>query len=244
MAHKRKRPPSEEGLSAPLWMVTFSDCMNLLLTFFVLLVTFSSFDTEVLTDLGSAFSRVFPGIAFNPAGAELDKSALLPSTQLTAVEAHAEGSEKPTLARGPEDNIKPMTQTADFRTRKAFFADSKAIFWGKGTAISSEGKETLETLALFLKAVPSRVVISERSLDNQKSDPLGLDRAWAVIEYLTTIQGLDRKRFNISAASTLSDTSSKDIGLSSFSLSQENGGAKIKDERTLEIVLLERSMYN
>jgi chemotaxis protein MotB len=244
MEHKRKRPPSEEGPSAPLWMVTFSDCMNLLLTFFVLLVTFSSYDTDVLTDLGSAFSRVFPGISFNPASTELDKSALLPSTQLTAVEAHAEGSEKPTLARGPEDNIKPMTQTADFRTRKAFFADSMAIFWGKGTAISSEGKETLETLALFLKAVPSRVVISERSLDNQKSDPLGLDRAWAVIEYLTTIQGLDRKRFNISVASTLSDTSSKDIGLSSFSLSPENGGAKVKDERTLEIVLLERSMYN
>ena len=244
MEHKRKRPPSEEGPSAPLWMVTFSDCMNLLLTFFVLLVTFSSFDTEVLTNLGSVFRQIFPGISFSPVSAELDKTALLPSTQLTPVEAHAEGSEKPTLARGPEDNIKPKTQTADFRVRKAFFVDSKAIFWGKGTAISSDGKETLETLALFLKAVPSRVVISERSLDSQKSDRLGLDRAWAVIEYLTTIQGLDRKRFNISAASTLSDTSSKDIGLSSFSLSQKNAGAKIKDERTLEIVLLERSIYN
>jgi len=225
-------------------MVTFSDCMNLLLTFFVLLVTFSSFDTEVLTNLGFVFNRIFPGISFKPAGAELDKSALSSSTQLTAVEAHAEGSEKPTLTSGPEDNIKLETQTADFHARKAFCADSKAIFWGKGTAISSDGKETLETLALFLKAVPSRIVVSERSLDKQKSDQLGLDRAWAVIEYLTTKQGLDKKRFNISAASTLSDTSSEDNGLTSFSLSQENGGEKVEDERTLEIVLLERSIYN
>jgi chemotaxis protein MotB len=244
MAHKRKRPAPEEGPGAPLWMVTFSDCMNLLLTFFVLLVTFSSFDTEVLTDLGFVFRRIFPGISFKPTSAELDKSAVLSSTQLTAVEAHAEGSEKPTLTKGPEDGVKPETQTADFHTRKAFCADSKAIFWGKGTAISSDGGETLETLALFLKAVPSRVVISEHSLDDPKSDPLGLDRAWAVIEYLTAKQGLDRKRFNISAASTLSDTSSKNIGLPSFSLSREKAGAKIKNERMLEIVLLKRSVYN
>jgi chemotaxis protein MotB len=242
MARERKRPPPEEGPSAPLWMVTFSDCMNLLLTFFVLLVTFSSYDTQVLTDLGFVFNRIFPGISFKPAGAELDKSALSPSTQVTAVEAHAEGSEKPTLTSGPEDNIKLEAQTADFHTQKAFCADSKAVFWGKGTAISSDGKETLETLALFLKAVPSRVVVSERSLGNQKSDQLGLDRAWAVIEYLTTKQGLDRKRFSISAASTLSGTSSEDIGSSLFSLSQGNGGAKIEDERTLEVVLLKRSI--
>lgn len=244
MARKRKQSSSEEGSGAPLWMVTFSDCMNLLLTFFVLLVTFSSFDTEVLTDLGFVFTRIFPGVSFKPAGADLDNSALSSSTRLTALEAHAKGSEKPTLTRGLEENIKRETQTADFHTRKAFCADSKSIFWGKGTAISSDGEETLETLALFLKLVPSRVVISEHSLDNPKSDPLGLDRAWAVIEYLTTKQGLDRKRFSVSAASTLSDVSSKEVGLSSFSLSQENRVAKIKNERTLEIILLKRSVYN
>lgn len=243
MARERKQPPAEEGPSAPLWMVTFSDCMNLLLTFFVLLVTFSSFDTEVLADLGFVFRRIFPGIS-TPASEGLDKSAILPSTQLSPVEAHAKGSEKPTLTRGLEDDLKQETRTSDFRARRVFLADSKGIFWGKGTAISSDGKETLETLALFLKAVPSRVVISEHSLDNQKSDRLGLERAWAVVEYLTIQQGLDKKQFSISAATTLADAISEDTAPSSFSLSRENAGAKGKDERTLEIILLEWSIYN
>jgi len=155
----------------------------------------------------------------------MDKSAFLPTTQVMPVEAHAEGSEKPTLARGPQDNLEQETQPADFRGRKVFLIDSEDIFWGKGTAISSDGQKTFATVALFLKEVPTRVVISEHTLDNQSGDQLGLQRAWAVIEYLTTKQGLDKKRFSISSATTLPNL-------------------EFSNERTLEIILLERSIYN
>jgi len=229
MGHERKQPPPDEGPSAPLWMVTFSDCMNLLLTFFVLLVTFSSFDTNVLTNLGSVFRRILPGFSFMPSKREFDNSAFLPTTQLISVEAHEKGSEKPTLERGYEDNLEKETEPADFRSRKVFLIDSEDIFWGKGTSISSNGKKTLRTMALFLKKVPSRVVISEHVLNRRNGDMLGLQRAWAVIEHLTTKQGLDKKQFSISAVTTLSD---------------EFQNSKLKSERTLEIVLLERSIYN
>ena len=42
----------QEGV--PAWMTTFSDCMTLLLTFFVLLLTFSSFDPVALRQLEGA----------------------------------------------------------------------------------------------------------------------------------------------------------------------------------------------
>jgi len=224
MGHERKQRQDEAGPSAPIWMVTFSDCMNLLLTFFVLLVTFSSFDTNVLTNLGSVFRRILPGISFTPGVGEMDKSAFLPTTQLVSVEAHAEGSEKPTLTGGPQDNLEQETEPADFRGRKVFLIDSEDIFWGKGTAISSDGKKMLATVALFLKEVPNRVVISEHTLDNQSGDQLGLQRAWAVTEYLTARCDLDKKRFSISAATTLANL-------------------EFSNERTLEIILLERSIY-
>lgn len=235
---------TEEGPGAPLWMVTFSDCMNLLLTFFVLLVTFSSFDTKVLTKLESVFRGIFPSIFFKPTSATLDESAIAPSTQVTPVEPHEDGSEKPTLTEGPEDALKRQTITVDFRTQRALLADSGSIFWGQGTAISSDGRETLETLALFLKAVPSRIVISEHSSADRQSDRLGLERAWAVIEYLTAQRGLENKRFNISMVSPLAGERSKDMAIPPPSLSKENPGAKARDRRTLEIILLERSAYN
>ncbi|MHC4244739.1 MAG: hypothetical protein ACYSU4_20205, partial [Planctomycetota bacterium] len=67
------------------------------------------------------------------------------------------------------------------------------------------------------------------------AEQLGLSRAWAVLEYLTSSQNLDKNWFSISAASTLAQEGLR-IG--------EPSRANLKSERTLEIVLLERSIYD
>ena len=46
MGRANKQVVPDEDPGAPEWMVTFSDCMTLLLTFFVLLLSFSSFDDD------------------------------------------------------------------------------------------------------------------------------------------------------------------------------------------------------
>ena len=48
---------------APKWMVTFSDCMTLLLTFFVLLLTFSSFDDKSFRKMTTALSTALPSVS-------------------------------------------------------------------------------------------------------------------------------------------------------------------------------------
>ena len=57
MAKKRQEEPPK---GAPAWMTTFSDLMNLLLTFFVLLFSMSSVNQEqfelVIASLQSSFS--------------------------------------------------------------------------------------------------------------------------------------------------------------------------------------------
>lgn len=53
MRMKRKSPePKEEGCA--LWVVTFGDAMSLLVTFFVMLVSFASFEESALMDLMGA----------------------------------------------------------------------------------------------------------------------------------------------------------------------------------------------
>jgi chemotaxis protein MotB len=234
MLPRRREAESDEAPGAPEWMVTFSDCMTLLLTFFVLLLSFSSFDEHVFRKLKVIFCKALP--APSPP-TEKDKDAFLtPPDQVVPTEDLDEGSEKPTLARGWEDNRANETGPEDFRSRKVFLIPSKEIFWGKGAVISKRGRDSLATMASFLREVPSRVVISENGKAEQEGGrQLGLPRAWVVLDFLTSEQGLDKGQFSIAAASTLTQEGSD---------SDEPNSRSPDAERMLEIVLLERRIYD
>lgn len=237
MLPRRKRPGPDEPAGAPEWMVTFSDCMTLLLTFFVLLLSFSSFDEEMFKKLKIIFADALPAVKQVD---KQDKDAFLPTEQIEPTDGISDGSEKATLENGKEDGQLEDTEPVNFRSRKVFLIPSNKVFWGKGTAISLKGRKVLATLAAFLKEVPGRAVISENGPPNsawgrltaKDSEPFGLSRAYAVLEYLAKRQGLDKKRFSISAAST--------VPHEGF----ESSDAGAKFERVVEIVLLERSTYN
>lgn len=53
---KRKDPPADEG--APAWMATFSDLMNLLLCFFVLLFASSTMDEGKIQKIAASFDNI------------------------------------------------------------------------------------------------------------------------------------------------------------------------------------------
>ena len=245
MFRTKKQPDEPPG--APEWMVTFSDCMTLLLTFFVLLLSFSSFDEEIFQKLKVIFADALPAVSHL---GEQRKDAFLPTQQIQHTEDISEGSEKPTLETGKQDHLKqePRRDWIDFRSRKVFLISSEKIFWGKGTAISLQGREALATIASFLKQIPSRVVISECPANSESQianrderraisdSQIGLPRAWAVVEYLVKRQGLRKNQFSISAASTV------DARYSILDTRQESRNEN-QESRTLEIVLLERSIY-
>ncbi|MHC4115277.1 MAG: flagellar motor protein MotB [Planctomycetota bacterium] len=228
---EQNKKQDEGAAGAPEWMVTFSDCMTLLLTFFVLLVTFSSFDQKKFDELREIFCGGLPIISVVK---EKSKDAFL-ATKVVQHTDIDEGSEKPTSEKGTtESGLKEGTEPVNFHNRKVFLISSSKVFWGRGKVISFRGRKLLSTLASFLKEMPDRVVISENGQEDGKTDEsFGLKRAWAVIEYLTTKQGLDRSQFSI-AVSTLQENLGSDEYIHS--------GAK--PGRVLEIVLLERSIYN
>lgn len=233
MMRQKKQAGSDDAPGAPEWMVTFSDCMTLLLTFFVLLLSFSSFDERSFHKLKVIFAKSLPKVSSDPTR---EKSAFLQSPEFWPLDEVDKGSEKPTLEEGPEHNLMEEAPEDDFRRRKVFLVPSRRIFWGKGSSISREGRQVLSIVGAFLKEAPNRVVISENSRGAEKSgETLGLDRAWSVMEFMTAGQKLDKKQFSISATSTITEQALK----KKTSTSPEG-----KEERMLEIVLLERSIYN
>jgi len=228
MARKKKQVQDEAPPGAPDWMVTFSDCMTLLLTFFVLLLSFSSFDDKVLRQLSSSFANALPSVSRRQ---ERNKDAFKEAEQVVNIEEHDQGSEKLTLERGYEDNVKEETEPKPFRNQKVFLNPSVKIFWGKGVLISSEGQTVLATLASLLREIPGRIVVSEAgAFSDIESKNYGLPRAYEIMRYLTKEQGMDKNRFSISATSTLSDRHF------------DNSVRQKDDERKLEIILLERSI--
>ncbi len=140
MAGLRNKTETDEPAGAPEWMVTFSDCMTLLLTFFVLLLSFSSFDENVFRRLRSIFSESLSTVS---KAVKKNRDAFAPATQLQTLKEVDKGSEKPTLTIGKESNLKEETEPSDFYNRKVFYISSGRIFWGNGTVISYHGYKTL-----------------------------------------------------------------------------------------------------
>jgi chemotaxis protein MotB len=229
MARASKQVESDQDPGAPEWMVTFSDCMTLLLTFFVLLLSFSSFDDDrVFLRLKIIYSKAFTNI--NPM-TQIERDALLYLPPIKHVAELDKGSETTTLEQGDKDGLIKEARLTDLNNSVAFLILSKKIFWAQGAALSPEGCRILDTMAPFLKSSPGRIVISEGGLaGGQSSEYFGLPRAWAVMEYLTKEQKLGNYRFSVSADGALAQEGF------------ESG--RPGTERAVEIVLLQRSVYN
>ena len=204
----------------------------LLLTFFVLLLSFSTFEDKTFSDLRVIYSTYLPSIGFRTKATEEAVSQV----QLIRIESEPDqGSEKPTKEKKEAGGLR-QTQPLDFYNYKVFVIPSSEVFWGNGSSISSSGRETLSMMAEFLKGNPVRVVIGETNLDNEDGFlDFGLSRAYAVINFFVNQKGLDKERFNISAVSTVNKKQFAGI---------DNRTSNVTNNRILEIVLLEWSIYN
>lgn len=234
MAPKRRPKPQDDDPGAPEWMVTFSDCMTLLLTFFVLLLSFSSFDDKVFQKMESAFTEGLSSIGMRMSQTD---DAFRPTPRIMYNQDPDDGSEKPTVDGQYETNPSTSLDFMDFQNQKVFLVPSDDVFLGRGTRTSGHGRQMLTDVAALLQAVPNRVIVSEHAIetDEDMSDEIGLNRAWTIAQFLTDRQGIDKTRLSITSAATVNTETLRVSGLAAL-----NPGA----QRIVEIVILERSTYN
>jgi hypothetical protein len=218
-----QKPQQEEpqGEGSPLWMVSFSDCMTLLMSFFLVLATFSS------SGNAGNFSKSGTGTAGGKPSlveGKKDTSAAVPKIQYR--EQPKSGSETATQAALTglvASGGKPNTKDPQSYAKKVFLIKSATLFYGNSDVITSDGRETLKLIGHYVTSVKSRIVISESGLPLEGGNSLGLPRAMAIMRFFVNECGLKKDRMCISVSGT--------------------AGQGMSSERKAEIALLERSVY-
>jgi len=109
MARKKKADDAPKG--SPAWMATFSDLMNLLLCFFVLLFSMSSVDTAKFNEMAQSFASTFN--VFKAGGAFFGEGNLVANgaSQLNNLDEHKQtmGEESDSV----EDKDHPYDKIGD-----------------------------------------------------------------------------------------------------------------------------------
>jgi len=200
---KRKQLVPEGPPGVAPWLVTFSDCMTLLLCFFVLLTTFSSFDEQALHQIEGAIRTPSMDSIF-PDRAVRDSHLKPPPREVdyTAAGSRVPDLQDPKLIRNPRDQRDSIDYDA-FRDKQVFYIPVAKMFWGNGTRMRSQGTARLNLLADYLRAIRCRVVVAGDAAGAGRAGPSAaqaLHQAWAIIEYFTARRGLAPERFSLSAA--------------------------------------------
>ncbi|MBN1943967.1 MAG: hypothetical protein JW849_11800 [Phycisphaerae bacterium] len=189
MAKKPEDKPPDQA-----WMLTFSDCMTLLLCFFVLLLSFSSFDEVKFDTLSGAFQSM--SLDWLEDDTQRPKLSIIEHRNPKDFPRH--GPVVPTHKKQHDKPNQPPIDVMDmdlYKDRTVFYLPSPRFFWGRGVSMTSEGRDYLHSLARLLHGLPCRVVIAE-SGDGKTAD-LGLRRSWAVLRRLVEVEDLDPNRFTI-----------------------------------------------
>ncbi len=196
-------PAEDSPPGAPAWMLTFGDCMTLLLTFFVLLLSFSSFDEAALARLKGAFHER-PKETIHEKQEKRGDSFVPPADSV--VDRTEQGAEKPD---SPEVKSlehpkasEPIPDTDAYSSEKVFYVSSTRLFWGEGYVLTPAGRELLESIASLMRLVPCKAVVAQ--MQRGGAAPGGretaLMRSWAIVGFLTgEQQGLPEERFSICA---------------------------------------------
>jgi hypothetical protein len=204
MAGKPKPPEDDSGEGAPLWMISFADMASLLMAFFVMLTTFSSFGPKESIKLRQVINATLAPDLYG--GWLRDKPLGQMGHQMPASSQGIKGSEKPTLEEPSGVGGLIETKNKEFRNQKVFIIESEKAFLGSGTAISAEGREFLDPLALLLIKMPGRIAVSEVGPGNKPDT--GINRAVAVVEYLCD-KGVPKNRCSVGTRATMPETNYK-----------------------------------
>jgi len=187
MCAKRTRSQQDDEPGGPgAWIVTFSDCMTLLLCFFVMLLTFSSFDEITLRRLASIFRSEAEREEMDEKKIDDRDSIYRPVERV--IDRTEAGSEKP-LREMELDEIKNPQRFAQvgrgndvYKDKRMFYVSSQRLFWGRGSSLTGDGRSVLDELAELMRLVPCNITIGATPQDDEET---ALRRACAVVEYLT-----------------------------------------------------------
>ncbi len=150
MAKRDRCPPQKKGSDS--WIMTYGDMMSLLLTFFVLIVSFSSIQESKFQEAAMSLSDAFGVLQSPPSVIEMRDDVVTPlkSASQRDILHEVREMEQSLLDMGldQEIDIEVTEEGVAFRIHAPFLFES-----GKAD-LKSETQGVLNTLAKFIKKVP------------------------------------------------------------------------------------------
>ncbi|MBI5723317.1 MAG: hypothetical protein HZA50_05115 [Planctomycetes bacterium] len=216
MGHKQEKHAEEAGgEKVAIWYISFADMITLLMSFFVMLSTFCSYDMSARKKL----METVHSIAFYSLAPSKDKSReSIVKTSPAQSEWVLHGSEfKPEDQKDPADpklNPRPealqwIPDVSAFRDRRIIRIPASRLFYGDGAKITPQGHDNLKLLAQFISKISCQVVVGSTTGESGGgfgATPQGkLDRAWIVMQTLMRLSGYPAEQFAL-AGTPLSGT--------------------------------------
>lgn len=160
MAKKVKFPIPKDDI--PAWFMTYSDVITLLMTFFILLLTFSTTEPERFEKVQS--STFSAGGATGVAGLKIDgqvKDSWVNRVRPTAARIAMRGAEMPPIMQDPVrkaygkglQSLDTEDKKHNEMTSHHFDVDFNRIFNSKNE-LTAQGKQICSTLAVQLRDLP------------------------------------------------------------------------------------------
>jgi len=214
MSERGSQNSAEESGDSNAWMVTFSDLVMLLLTFFVLLLTMSSLDQKAAKDLishlrDSTGVLEFSGLAEIGDLASFVRSFDPSSTSIMVDYDELEGASLPAF----ESLRKVMSEDKEIENhleishdvRGVSFSFHENVFFKSGrTTISKESYPLLDIIATAIVDSPNDILIMghtdktpiKKGRFNSNLE-LSIYRGMAVLNYFLDKKKLDQDRFAV-----------------------------------------------
>ncbi len=200
-----------EELNPGAWMVTFSDLIMLLLTFFVLLLSMSSMDTKVLKELFTHFRGATGVLDFSGSREITDLASFIKKHKNTKAffmidQFLIRDLFWPSIELDREEMIKNLSELIDITDdqRGIVLSFQENILFDPGEAtIKKEVFPVLDSIAEAINSCPNDILIMGHT-DNtpchsklyESNWELSSYRALSVLEYFLKEKGLQPSRFS------------------------------------------------
>ncbi len=212
-----------KGGGAPAWMATFADMMSLLLTFFILLLSFAEMDIVKFKDAMGSINQALGFMPENTGLFKQDSSPIdhqnpksVPIPTIIAVTTNdriIEELEQLISEMGLEDDVE-----VEDSSRGVILKVQGKMFFNRGTAeLKPESNEVLNRIAGLMKKFPNNVSI-EGHTDNvpmrggrySSNWELSTARAFSALTYLQDHSDVDIKKLHIAGFGSTHPVASND----------------------------------
>lgn len=217
------RPKKGGAEGAPPWMATFADMMSLLLTFFILLLSFAEMDIVKFKDAMGSINQALGFMPSNTGVFEKDSSPVdfqnpktapaLTIVPVTSNEKIVEELDQLISEKGLEEDVDVVDSS-----RGVILKVQGKMFFSGGTAeLKPESNQILNKIADLMKKYPNNVSI-EGHTDNvpmrggryASNWELSTARAFSALKYLQEYADIDIKKVHIAGFGSTHPVASND----------------------------------